>query len=211
VLARIHRKPSKSPLSLDTINSSLTSLFTVFVRVCDVILHLTLKLCVNVTNYKHIWYFILRKHWFQRICCTKEFEGIRLLYNLFYIILLRIIFIFYSLLLLQFILIWKETAFLFAIPAVSLGCFIISYCDPMVCVAFAVMWLPVRLLRVQVQSIFTMLFTIYTVNTIRSAVRVRKRRMNVSILKIWNNILLCSSGIICAYTIASLRADLFYL
>lgn len=104
-----------------------------------------------------------------------------------------------SLLLLQFILIWKETAFFFAIPTVSLGRFIISYCDPMVYVAFAVMWLPVRLLRVQVQPIFTMLFTIYTVKAIRSAVRVCKRRTNVSILKIWNAILLYSSGIVCAY------------
>lgn len=85
----------------------------------------------------------------------------------------------------------KEATFFSSIPAVSLSRFIIFYCDPMVCVAFAVMWLPVRLPRMQVQSIFTTLFTIYTVKTMRSAVRVRKRRTNVSILKIWNDILLC--------------------
>lgn len=206
MLARIHRKPSKSLLSLDTINSSLTSLFTVFVhRVYKTILHLTFKLCVNDKLQIYLIFYS------KKTSISKNMfpKSLRELY--FYIILLRIIFTFYSLLLLQFILIWKETAFLFAIPAVSLGCFIISYCDPMVCVAFAVMWLPVRLPRVQVQLIFTMLFTIYTVNAIRSAVRVRKRRMNVSILKIWNDILLYSSGIICAYTIASLLADLFYL
>jgi len=110
--------------------------------------------------------------------CSREFEKIKLFIQSLHEIADP------SLLHLQFILIWKETAFFFAIPAVSLGRFIIFYCDLMVCVAFAVMWLPVRLPRVQVQPIFTMLFTIYAVKAIRSTVRVRKRRTNVSILKI---------------------------
>lgn len=104
---------------------------------------------------------------------------------------------------------------LLAIPAVSFGRFIISYCDPMVYVAFAVMRLPVRLLPVQVRPIFTMLFTIYAVKAIRSApVRARKRTTNVSILKIWNAILLYSGEIVCAYyTFASFGSIsfIFYL